>query len=112
MVDEDRATLEVGKEGLMWDLPHNEVFEVLGSRYHRDGEGVPRRVANVLQRHGQLVEEEICPPPNERATENKVSKRTHSTAALTCRGASSLGEQNSTSHLSSQDARGRELGRI
>ena len=36
---ESLATLKVGKEGLMWDLPHNEVFEVLGSRYHRDGKG-------------------------------------------------------------------------
>ena len=37
--DEDMATLKVGDRGKTWDLPFTEVFDVLGSRFHRDGKG-------------------------------------------------------------------------
>ena len=37
---EDRATLKVENRHLAWDLPFIEVFEVLGYRFHRDGQSV------------------------------------------------------------------------
>ena len=52
---EDMRTLSVGGRDKVWDLPFCVIFDVLGYRFRRDGEGVSRRRAQYVQGPEKLV---------------------------------------------------------
>ena len=73
---DETKTLSVENRGRAWDLPFKDVFEVLGYRLHRDGngyEGADRTLCKGFASWWQ-----IHLPVEERTHDNEVSKSSQS----------------------------------
>ena len=116
--DGDRATLRVGKEGLMWDLPHKEV---LGSRYHRDGKGFQGAERMFCKGMASWWKDRFFYRSRSVPIKTRCQRTLSHVYSAALNGSVNWSwsidmltkvQQNSTSHLSPQDARGREVGKI
>ena len=71
---EEKKTLSAGKRGRAWDLSFKDAFEVLGYRFHRDGNGCQGADRTFVQRLGQLVARWIHLPVEECAPAYEMSE--------------------------------------